>query len=63
MNHFQAIVAQLERDWPDYQVWYVPRAAGLPVVTWHARRWDETGEAIHAGSPEELADAIELAEL
>jgi len=27
MNHFQAIVAALERDWPDWQVWYVPRGS------------------------------------
>jgi hypothetical protein len=45
MNHFQAITARLESDWPDYQMWYVPKAVG--GTTWCARRWDETGDVIH----------------
>lgn len=52
MNHFQAIVAQRERDWPDHQVWYVPKAVG--GMTWYARRWDEIGDVINADSPDEL---------
>jgi hypothetical protein len=28
VNHFEAIVARLEADWPKWQVWYVPRAVG-----------------------------------
>ena len=54
MNHFQAIVAQLEGDWPDYQIWYVPRATGRPVITWHARRWDDEQHVIHADTATEL---------
>jgi hypothetical protein len=50
------IVIKLERDWPGWQVWYVPRAVGGTV--WCARRWDETGDVINAGSPEELAEEL-----
>jgi hypothetical protein len=60
MNHFQAITARLESDWPDYQMWYVPKAVG--GTTWCARRWDETGDVIHAGSPEELEALLRLKE-
>jgi hypothetical protein len=60
MNHFQAITARLERDWPDYQVWYVPKAIG--GMTWCARRWDETGDVINATSPDELEALIRLRE-
>jgi len=28
VNHLQAVTAKLEADWPDYQVWYVPKAVG-----------------------------------
>ena len=57
MNHFQAIVAALERDWPDWQVWYVPRAVG--GMTWCARRWDGTGQVLNADSPDELDGMLE----
>jgi hypothetical protein len=56
MNHFQAIVAALERDWPNWQVWYVPKAIG--GMTWCARRWDGQGELLNADSPDELADYL-----
>jgi hypothetical protein len=52
-NPTDAIVAALERDWPDWQVWYVPRAVG--GTTWCARRWDETGRVLNVGSPKELS--------
>jgi hypothetical protein len=58
MNHFQAIVARLESDWPDYQGWYVPKAVG--GTTWCARRWDETGDVINADSPDELEAMLRL---
>jgi hypothetical protein len=57
MNHFQAIVAALERDWPGWQVWYVPRAVG--GMTWCARRWDGTGQVLSADSPDELAEYLD----
>ena len=60
MNHFQAIVAQLEGDWPGYQIWYVPKAVG--GTTWCARRWDGTGDVINADSPDELVALIRLRE-
>jgi hypothetical protein len=40
-------------------VWYVPKAVGRPVITWHARRWDDEKRLLNARSPEELAAAIE----
>ena len=58
MNHFQAIVPQLESDWPDHQVWYVPKAVG--GMTRCARRWDEKGDVINADSPDELEAMIRL---
>jgi len=60
MNHFPAIVAVLERDWPDYQVWYVPKAVG--GTTWCARRWDGSGDTLNADSPEHLAEYLEEAQ-
>jgi hypothetical protein len=61
-NHTAEATAQLEADWPAYQIWWVPRATGRPVITWHARRLDGSGGVIHAGSPDELAWAIECEE-
>ena len=58
MNYFQATVARLESDWPDYQAWYVPKAVG--GTTWCARRWDETGDVINADSPDELEAMLRL---
>jgi hypothetical protein len=57
MNHFQVIVTGLERDWPDWQVWYVPRALG--GMTWCARRWDGTGRVLNAESADELMEYLE----
>ena len=57
MNHFQAIVAQLEGDWPGYQVWYVPKAVG--GITWCARRWDDEKHVLNADSPGELEQQLE----
>jgi hypothetical protein len=56
MNYFQAIVARLESDWPDWQVWYVPKAVGGMI--WCAWRWDGSGETINASSPGELVDKL-----
>ena len=57
MNHFQAIVAALERDWPDWQVWYVPKAIG--GITWCARRWDDEKHVLNADSADELEGMLE----
>ncbi len=56
MNYFQAIVARLESDWPDYQVWVVHRVYGGPV--WCARRWDGTGRVLNADRPEHLVECL-----
>jgi hypothetical protein len=57
-----AKVAELEREWPHWQVWCVRRVVG--PITWHARRWDETDgrKVLNAGTPEELAGQLEEAE-
>jgi hypothetical protein len=60
VNHFQAITAQLEADWPDYQCWYVPKAVGGFI--WCARRWDGTGGVISADHPDELEALLRLRE-
>lgn len=63
MNSFDETVARLEADWPEYQVWYVPRAVG-GGPTWHARRWDsETKDVIHADSANELQQLLEQTEV
>ena len=58
MNSLDETVTRLEADWPDYQIWYVPRAVG-GGPTWHARRWDaNTMEVIHADSAAELEQLL-----
>jgi hypothetical protein len=44
-----AIVAELERRWPKWQVWYVPRVVG--GIVWCARRCDDERHVLNAGSP------------
>jgi hypothetical protein len=56
-NPTDAIVAALERDWPNYQVWVVHRVYGGPV--WCARRWDDERRVLNASSPEELVECLE----
>jgi hypothetical protein len=58
MNQFDKIVQRLEHDWPDWQVWYVPRAVSQPRILWCARRWDGIGETINADSADELAECL-----
>ena len=48
MNHFQAIVAQLEGDWPDYQIWYVPKS-GRPHQLVRPARYAEA--RVERGQP------------
>ena len=50
-------IAELERDWPHWQVWVVHRVIGGPV--WCARRWDDERRVLNAGSPEELMQYLE----
>jgi hypothetical protein len=51
---------ELERAHPAWQVWVVHRAIGGPV--WCARRWDDTGSVLNAGTAEQLGEAITRAE-
>ena len=57
VNHFQAIVAQLEADWPRWLIWVVHKAVG--GITWCARRWDDEKTVLNAASPDELAEMLE----
>jgi hypothetical protein len=61
-NRADQSAAELSARWPGWSVWYVPRATGKPVVTWHARRKDGTGDVLHAEFADELDEAIEQAE-
>jgi hypothetical protein len=58
-NCTDEIVARLEADWPDWQIWTVPRAIGGTI--WCARRWDGTGKVLNAASADELAEYLEAA--
>jgi hypothetical protein len=58
-NPTDDIVARLEADWPDWQIWIVPRAIGGTI--WCARRWDGTGQVLNAASADELAGYLEEA--
>ena len=51
-------IAELERDWPNYQVWVVNRTHGGPV--WCAKRWDwQPGQPVlNEDSAEHFADAL-----
>ena len=53
-------VAHLERDWPNWQIWYVRRLYGGPV--WCARRHEDRdavpARVLNADSPEHLAEAL-----
>ena len=56
-NPTDEIVARLEADWPDWQIWTVPKAIGGTI--WCARRWDGTGQVLNAASAGELAEYLE----
>ena len=56
-NRTDEIVAELEAEWPLWQIWVVPRAVGGTI--WCARRWDDERHVLNAASPDELADMLE----
>jgi hypothetical protein len=56
-NPTNAVVAELERDWPRWQIWVIHKAIGGQI--WCARRWDCTGQTINADSPDELTEQLE----
>lgn len=49
--------AELEADWPRWQIWIVPGIYRDP--TWCARRHDDYKRVLNAGSPGELAEMLE----
>jgi hypothetical protein len=51
----QAVAALRER-WPDWQIWYVPRAIG--GLLWCARLHSDHKTVINAESPEELEEQL-----
>jgi hypothetical protein len=56
-NSIGAKVAELERDWPDWQVWVVHRVVGGTL--WCAHRYGDEKRVLNAASPDELSQAIE----
>jgi hypothetical protein len=56
-NRTDEIVAELERDWPNWQVWVIHKAIG--GITWCARRWDDEKHVLNADSPDELEGMLE----
>lgn len=60
-NPTDAIVAALEHDWPNWQIWIVPTWDGNKRGTiWCARRWDDEHRVLNASSPEELVTDLEV---
>jgi hypothetical protein len=53
-------VSKLEREWPAWQIWVVPRVIGGPV--WCARLWDNKRKVLNAGTADELAEQLTEAE-
>ena len=56
-NPTDRIVADLEHDWPRWQIWVVHRYIGGPL--WCARRWDDEKRLLHADTPDQLAEYLE----
>jgi hypothetical protein len=59
-NGIAEAAARLGAQWPDWAIWWVPRATGRPAVTWHARRRDDKHVVIHATSPDDLELELEF---
>jgi hypothetical protein len=59
VNTTDETVTALERDWPNWQIWVVPRVEGGPV--WCARRWDwQPGDPVlNEDTVQHLAEALE----
>ena len=56
-NPADEIVAALQDDWPDWHVWYVPKAIG--GLIWCARRRDDERHVLNAGSVDGLVELLE----
>jgi hypothetical protein len=57
VNNLDAIVARLEADWPQWQIWVIHKAVG--GITWCARRWDDESNVLNADSADELTELLE----
>ena len=56
-NHVGKTVTALQGDWPDWHVWYVPRAIG--GLIWCAQRWDDEMHVLNADSVDGLVELLE----
>jgi hypothetical protein len=56
-NDNDRALAQLQSDWPNWQIWIVHKLIGGP--TWCARRRDDHKRVLNAGSAAELAEYLE----
>jgi hypothetical protein len=50
------IIARLEADYPDWQIWVVHRAYGPSV--WCARPWTDEKAVINTDSPDQLREYL-----
>jgi hypothetical protein len=50
-------IAELEREWPNWQFWLVPAYIG--PTAWCARRHDDHQRVLNADSARELAEMLE----
>jgi hypothetical protein len=57
VNNLDAIVARLEADWPQWQIWVIHKAVG--GITWCARRWEDESNVLNADSADELTELLE----
>ena len=56
-NDHDPAIAQLQADWPAWEVWKVRRLCGGPV--WCARRRDDHKKVLNADSAAHLAEYLE----
>lgn len=52
-------VAELEAEWPGWQVWYVPRVYGGTLYCARRHGWQPGGVVLNAHTPEELTEYLE----
>ena len=56
-NRTEQIVAALEHDWPNRQIWVIGKA--VRGITWCARRWDDESNVLNADSADDLTELLE----
>ena len=57
-NPTDAKIAELERDWPDYQIWVVDRTTGDEVWCAKRRDWEPGQPVLNAHSAGHLAEYL-----